>query len=252
MGKRPLEELVGVVGDEGVVENAEPLAVAGDFGPVPLDVLQVVGQVREAALEDLTVQGRVEHGLEVDKGLPRLLGLLQHKVRGALDGTHERAHALRVLRDELVVADVQDRAEAAAAQLGQLVDAQHLHVRLGPSLFLEPFFQLYHLYVLEADACVDLAALDGFGHVHPTSHCGIVRWRHAVVRGQLVDLDLAKLADIADAFALERAEVRGDAGRLEIHHAGEGFVEQAADGRDGEVAGFGLFSRRRSVSNEKR
>jgi hypothetical protein len=60
------------------------------------------------------------------------------------------------------------------------------------------------------------------------------------VRGELVDLDLAELADVADALALEGAEVGGDARRLEVDDAGEGLVEKAADGLDGEVAGFGL------------
>lgn len=60
------------------------------------------------------------------------------------------------------------------------------------------------------------------------------------MRGQLVDLDLAKLADIANLLALERAEVLGDAGVLEVDDAGEGLVEKRADGDDGEVAGFGL------------
>jgi hypothetical protein len=60
------------------------------------------------------------------------------------------------------------------------------------------------------------------------------------VRGQLVDLDLAELADVADAFAAERAEVGRDARILEVDNASEGFIEKTADGNDGIVTGFGL------------
>lgn len=57
---------------------------------------------------------------------------------------------------------------------------------------------------------------------------------------QLVDLDLAELADVADALAAEGGEVGRDAGGFEVNDAREGLVEERADGRDGEVAGFGL------------
>jgi hypothetical protein len=62
------------------------------------------------------------------------------------------------------------------------------------------------------------------------------------VRCQLVNLDLAELADVADALALERAEVGRDARRLEVDDAGEGLVQETANGQDWEVAGFGLMS----------
>lgn len=58
--------------------------------------------------------------------------------------------------------------------------------------------------------------------------------------GELVDLDLAELADVTDALALEGGEVGGDAAVLEVDDAGEGLIEEGADGRDGEVTGFGL------------
>jgi hypothetical protein len=54
---------------------------------------------------------------------------------------------------------------------------------------------------------------------------------------------LSKLADIADAFALEGAEVGRDAGVFQVDDAGEGLVEERADGEDWEVAGFGLSRR---------
>jgi hypothetical protein len=61
------------------------------------------------------------------------------------------------------------------------------------------------------------------------------------VRSEFVDLDLAELTDVADALALEGAEVGGDSRVLEVDDTGEGLVEEAADGEDGEVAGFGLY-----------
>jgi hypothetical protein len=53
-------------------------------------------------------------------------------------------------------------------------------------------------------------------------------------------LDLAELADVTDALALERGEVGGDAAVLEVDDAGEGLIEEGADGGDGEVTSFGL------------
>ena len=111
----PLEERIRIIRHEVGVQDPQSLAIVGDLGPVSLDVLQILGQVSEAALEDLPVQWRVQYGFEVDELLPGLLGLREHEVRRALHRTHERAHSLRILRDEAVVADVQNRAEAAAA-----------------------------------------------------------------------------------------------------------------------------------------
>jgi hypothetical protein len=53
-------------------------------------------------------------------------------------------------------------------------------------------------------------------------------------------LDLAKLADVTDSLALERAKVGCNSGFLEVDDAREGFVEKAADGKDREVASLGL------------
>lgn len=236
----PLKVLVGVVGLEVGVQNAEPLPVVGDLLPVALDVLEVLGEVREAALEYLAVQLRAHHGLEVDVLQPGLLGLLEHEIGGTLGGAQECANLIRVLGDELIVADVQNGAEAAAAQLGELVDAQHLDVALGTALRREPLLELDHLHVLQADAGVDLALDDSLGHVHPAADSGVVRRGHPVVGGKLVDLNLAELADISDALALEGLEVGGDAGRLEIDNSGERLVEKTANGRNREAACFRL------------
>jgi hypothetical protein len=51
---------------------------------------------------------------------------------------------------------------------------------------------------------------------------------------------LSELADIADAFSLEGAEVGRDARVFEVDDAGEGLVEERADRENREVAGFGL------------
>jgi hypothetical protein len=61
------------------------------------------------------------------------------------------------------------------------------------------------------------------------------------VRRELVDLDLAKLADVADLLALEGTEVGGDAAVFQVDDAGERLVEERADRKDRVVAGFGLF-----------
>lgn len=193
----PLQEFVGVVRLEALLQHAESLAVVGDLGPVALDVLQVLREVREAALEDLAVESGAHDGLEVDVLGPRLLGLGEHEVGRFLDGAHERADLVRVLRDELLIADVQDAAEAAAAQLGELVDAEHLNVGLGTVLVREPLFQLDHLHVLEADAGVDLLVDDGFGDIHAAADGGVVIGSHAVVGGELVDLNLIRGQQVA-------------------------------------------------------
>ena len=83
---------------------------------------------------------------------------------------------------------------------------------------------------LEADAGVDLAVLDGLGDVHAAADGGVVRGGHSVMRSQFVDLNLAELADVTDALALEGAEVGGDARVLEVHDSGEWLVEETADG----------------------
>ena len=51
---------------------------------------------------------------------------------------------------------------------------------------------------------------------------------------------LAKLADVTDAFALESAEVGCNPRIFQVDDAGEGLVEERADGEYREVAGFGL------------
>ena len=258
----PFEELISVVRLKTLLQNAQSLAIVGNLGPITLNILQILREVGVAALENLTVERRAHDGFEVDVLGPRLLGLGEDEVRGFLHGAHESADFVWVLLDEVFVADVQDGAEAAAAQLGELVDAEHLHVGFGAVLRREPLFQLDHLDVFEADAGVDFLVDDGFGDVHAAADGGVVVWCHAVVGGELVDLNLmgglavirqslrtsslwklylSELADIADTLALEGAEVGGDTAVFEVDHSGEGFIEERSDRQDREVTSFGLL-----------
>lgn len=177
------------------------------------------------------------HGDVIGKGLFRVR---EHVVGRFLARAHELDHFLRVGGDELVVANVQDGAETAASQLGQLVDSEHLYVRRGPALADEPFLELDHLHVFKPDAGVDRAVDDGAGNVHAAAYGGVVGGRHAVVAGEFVDLNLAEFADVADAFAFEGVEVGGDAAVFEVDDSGKWLVEEGADGRDGEATSFGL------------
>lgn len=238
--EHPLEEGVGVVGLEALVQDTETLAVLGHLCPVTLDVLEVLAEVGKAALKDLAVESSAHDGLEVDVLCPRLLGLGKDKIGGLLDGAEERADLFGVLRKELLVTNVQNGAEAAASEFSELVNSQHLNIVLGTTLTSEPLLKLNHLDVLKTDAGVDLALDDSLGDVHAAANSSVVIGGHAVVRGELVDLDLAKLANIADSLALEGAEVGGDARILEVDDAGEGFVEKTTDGLDGEVSSLGL------------
>lgn len=238
--KLPAEELVGVVGLELGIKDAEPLSILGHLVPVTLHVLQVLGEVGEATLKHLSVQLSSHDGLEVNVLCPGLVRLSKHKVSGLFDSTEESTDFLWVLLNERLVANVQDGAEAAATQFSELIDAEHLDVCLGAALLVEPFLELNHLNILQANASVNFAGDDGLGNVHSTANGGIVLWSEAIVRGQFVNLDFAKLAHVANPLALEGAEVSGDARLLEVNDTGEWFVKQAADGDDREATGLGL------------
>lgn len=236
----PGKELVGVVRHKGLLENTQSLPVGSDLLPVTLHVLEILREVRVRALVDLAVH-RVGHlRLDVNVQLVRLSGVGNDIVGSALDRTHERSDLVLVRSDEGIVGNVQDGAEAAAAELGELVNAEHLNIVTGTALGCEPLLELDHLDVLESDTGVDGALDDGLGDVHAAAHGGVLIRSHAVVAGELVDLDLAELADVADALALERGEVGGDAAVLKVDDASEGLVQEGADGGDGEVTSFGL------------
>jgi len=148
-----------------------------------------------------------------------------------------------------------------------LVNAKHLDIVSWASLARKPLLQLDHLHVLEANTGVDRAFDDSFGDVHAAADGSVVFWGHAVVFGQLVDLDLewrlgadstsargrrgfggekkrttylAEFSDIANALSLQGAEIRGDAARLEIQDASEWLIEERSDGCDREATGCRL------------
>lgn len=256
--QRPAEEAVGVVGLEVSIQDFETLAVVGDLGPVTLDVLQVTAEVGVGALEDLAVDGSAHDRLDVDELFIGLGGLRDDIVSGTLDGAHELLDLVLVASDEGVVGNVQDRAEAAAAQLSELVDAQHLDVVAGAALGGQPLFELDHLDVLETNTGVNVAADDGLGDVHTAADGSVVVRGHAVVFGELIDLNLvrlvgveslvhhdhtylAELANVSDSLSLERLEVGGDATALQVDNTSEGLVEEGTDRGNGEAAGLGLW-----------
>lgn len=59
------------------------------------------------------------------------------------------------------------------------------------------------------------------------------------MRGEFVELDLAELADVADALAAKGGEVGRDARGGEVDDASERLVEEGADAGDGEAASGG-------------
>lgn len=236
----PAQELISIVGLEVGAQYAQSLTVLGNLGPVALDVLQVLREVGVATLKDLPVKLGVHDGLEVDIFLPSLVGIGEDKIGSLLNGSHEGAYLFGVLRDELFIADVEDGAEAAAPQLGELIDTEHLNVGLFAALAGKPLLQFDHLDIFQADSGVNLFVDDGLGDIHAAADGGVVLGGETVVRGELVDLDLAELADVSNSLALERAEVGGDARVLEVDHAGEWLVQEAADGEDREVPSLGL------------
>lgn len=234
----PLKEFIGVVGSVVFRQNAKSLAIVCDFVPVTGYILHILAEVGETALEDFTVEGSAHGWFEIDVFLVSLSGGSEDVVCSFLAGAEESADFVWVVGDEGFIADIQDGAEAAAAQLGEFVDAQHLNIITRTVVVGEPFGEFDHLDVLETDAGVDVAFDDGFGDVHAAAHGGVVGGFHAVVGSQLVNLDLAEFADITDALTHEGAEVGGDAGGLEVHDTGEGLVEKGSDGLDGKAASF--------------
>lgn len=245
--KNPLEVLVGIVGDKVRAKDSEALAVLGHLAPVALDILEVLGEVGEASLEDLPVKFGTHDWFEIDIFSPGSLRLTQNKVGGALDSTKERANLFRVLGQEVVIGDVEDGAETAAPKLGELVDTEHLDIRLGSTLACEPLFKLNHLDIFQANTSVNLARLDGLGDVHAAANRSVVVRGESIVRSELVNLNLSKFADVANALALEGAEVCRDARVFEVDNTCERLVQKASDGSNREVASLSLWERQSTI-----
>lgn len=113
----------------------------------------------------------------------------------------------------------------------------------------------YHLYILETDGGVNSAVEDGLGGIHSNSDRGVVLWLHAKVACQpcetndmsvwwppnryrqglnsLVDLDLAKLANITDLLATEALEIRSDATAFDVDDASSGLIHERSNRGDG-------------------
>lgn len=233
------QKLIRIIRLKRLIQHPQAFAIFGDFLPIALDIFQVLREIRKTPLEDFAVQRRAHDGFEIDVFGPCLLGMGQDEIGGALDGAHKGFDLVWVLCEEFLVANVEDGAEAAAAQFGEFVDAEHLYIRLGTVLRAQPFLEFDHLDVLESDARVDFAFDDGFGHVHAAAHGRVVFGAHAIVGGEFVDLDLAEFSYVTDLLALERAEVGGDAAVLEVHDARKRLIEERSDGEDGELASFG-------------
>lgn len=238
--QRPGEVLVGVVRLEVGIKDTQTLSVVGNLSPVTTDVLQVTAEVGERPLEDLTVDRGSHDGLHVNVFFEGRCRLCENVVRCTLDSTHELLNLLGVGGQEGIVGNVEDGAEAAAAKLGELVDAEHLNVVTGTVLGCQPLGQFNHLHILQANAGINVTADDGLGNVHAATDGSVVVRSHAIVLGELVDLNLSELSNIANFLALQGAEVFSDSAILEVHNTGERLVKKRANRGDREVTSLGL------------
>lgn len=213
-------------------KNSQALAVASNLLPVPRHVLQISAEIGERSLKNLAVQLRSHCWLPVDVIGPGGRWVRENIVGSLLHSSHERSDLFWVLLDEGIVSNVQNAAETATAKLGQFINAEHLYVVFGTSLRRQPLGKFYHLDILEADSSVDFALDDGLGDIHAATDSGVISGGHPVVRSELVNLDLAKFADIANLLAFQGSEVRGDARVLQVDNPSERLVEKRADARD--------------------
>ena len=109
---------------------------------------------------------RIHSGLEAAEFLPGLVGRRKNEVSCALARTQESTYFLWVLFDKVVVSDIENAAEAAAAELCKLIDAEHLHFVARAVLASKPLLKLNHLDILEAYASIDFASDDRPCDVH--------------------------------------------------------------------------------------
>lgn len=59
------------------------------------------------------------------------------------------------------------------------------------------------LTVLQSDATINRTLDECLGNIHAATDGSVVFGLHSIILGQLVDLNFAKFADIADALALQ-------------------------------------------------
>src|SRR5690349_12097833 len=71
-----------------------------------------------------------------------------------------------------------------------LVNPQHLDIGTRTSLSSKPLLKLNHLDILETNSSVNALLDNCLGNVHATTHSLIIGRLHAIVFGQLINLDL--------------------------------------------------------------
>lgn len=236
--KLPRKELVGHILLEVGLHHTQTLAVVRDLIPIAGDIGTVAAHVDVRALKYLLVLSRVHRLLELLVLVPSLGGLIDHKICCLFDSAHKGKGLFWVARKERLIRNVQDRAEAAAAKLCELVNAQHLDIGSGAALSLAPLLQLNHLDILQTNASINVTTLDGISDIHADTHGGVVRLGHAKVRGKLVNLDLAKLAHVANTLAFQAAEISRDPGTFKVNYTSEGLVQQRSNRLDWEPTGL--------------
>lgn len=116
-----------------------------------LTVGAVSGHISEGSLKDTSVDFALHALLEALQVFPSLLRLVEEVIGGTLDSSHESSYLVRMLLNKVVVGDVEDRAEAATAELSKLINPEHFDVRLGSSSLFAPGLEL-DLYMSETVA----------------------------------------------------------------------------------------------------
>mmetsp|Transcript_17819 Transcript_17819/g.43617 ORF Transcript_17819/g.43617 Transcript_17819/m.43617 type:complete len:302 (+) Transcript_17819:395-1300(+) len=208
------------------------LAEVADLGPVALDVAEVAREVGQGPLIDLGVEGGVQAGVGAAHELPGLVGVLNGQVHGTAKGAHEALDLVDVGVVVVVGGDKLDGAKAAASETIELVDAKHADRLPAQLLKLDP------LEVGEADTRVDLATHDGVSHVHAHADHGVVRVGDACLLHEVVDHDLAEVADVPDLFA-DKVPDPFDLHRLLENQARGGLVKDCAEARQVDAAVLG-------------
>lgn len=101
--KLPLQEVVGVVGLEVGLKNAESFPISCDLLPIALDVLEVLGEVGVRSLKDLPVDKVGHLWFDIDVRRVRLLRLTENILCRLFDCSHELPNFLGVLGQEIIV-----------------------------------------------------------------------------------------------------------------------------------------------------
>lgn len=85
LNKFPLQELIGIIGLETSLEDAQAFPISRDLLPIALDVLEVLREIGVRSLEDLSVD-RIGHlWFDIDVGRVGLLWLAENILCRLLD-----------------------------------------------------------------------------------------------------------------------------------------------------------------------